>query len=206
MTRYFSTIFRGTRYLSRYLKDRVNTLGSLLILKGNSVRYSSIVSNGIPFISVARDGLFVIGQHFHMNNNVRGNPIGRVHKCSFFVDSGAELIIGNNVGMSSTAIVARKSIQIGDHVKIGGGVCIYDTDFHSLDPLNRLDKSLDAQNTANLPVIIHDNVFIGAHSTILKGVTIGKNAIVGASSVVTKNIPADEIWAGNPAKFIKRVP
>lgn len=84
---------------------------------------------------------------------------------------------------------------------IGGGTCIYDTDFHPLSPEDRLaDKN---ENTVNSPVVIESNVFIGANSTILKGVTIGKNSIIGACSVVTKNIPPNEIWAGNPAKFIK---
>ena len=54
-------------------------------------------------------------------------------------------------------------------------------------------------------MIIEDNVFIGAHSTILKGVRISKNSIVGACSVVSKNIPPNEIWAGNPIKFIKKI-
>ena len=177
----------------------------MVILKGNGVEYKGVVTNGVPFVSVARKGRCTIGEQFSMNNNTRGNPIGRVQRCSLFVDNGAELIIGNHVGMSSTAIVAKKSVRIGDHVKIGGGTCIYDTDFHSLNPETRKDKSLDAKNTNHAPVIIGDNVFIGAHSTILKGVIVGNNSIIGACSVVTKNIPENEIWAGNPAKFIKRV-
>ena len=56
------------------------------------------------------------------------------------------------------------------------------------------------------PVHIGENVFIGGHCVILKGVTIGDGAVIGAGSVVTKSIPAGEIWAGNPAKFIRKVP
>ena len=84
-------------------------------------------------------------------------------------------------------------------------MCIYDSDFHSLDPKVRVNSELDRQSQNKLPVFIEDNVFIGAHSTVLKGVTIGKNSIVGACSVVVKNIPANEIWAGNPARFIRKL-
>lgn len=55
------------------------------------------------------------------------------------------------------------------------------------------------------PVVIKNGVFIGANSIILKGVTIGEKAIVGAGSVVTRSIPDGEIWAGNPAKFIRKI-
>lgn len=55
------------------------------------------------------------------------------------------------------------------------------------------------------PVHIGKNAWIGAGATILPGVTIGNNAVVGAASVVTKDVPADTIVAGNPAKFIKRI-
>ncbi|MDP9041992.1 MAG: acyltransferase, partial [Bacteroidota bacterium] len=55
------------------------------------------------------------------------------------------------------------------------------------------------------PIFIKKYSFVGAHSTILKGVTIGEGAIIGACSVVTKNIPPYEIWAGNPIRFISTV-
>ena len=96
-------------------------------------------------------------------------------------------------------------ITIGDNVTIGGNTVIYDTDFHSLNPEIRLNKSIDKLNAKSGKVTIKDNVFIGAHSTILKGVTIGFNSVVGACSVVTRDIPDNEIWAGNPAQFIKSV-
>ena len=58
---------------------------------------------------------------------------------------------------------------------------------------------------ATIPVVIKDGAFIGAHCIILKGVSIGEKSVVGAGSVVTKSIPDGEIWAGNPAKFIRRI-
>ena len=69
-----------------------------------------------------------------------------------------------------------------------------------------VDRALpDEPGVKSSPVTIGDDVFIGAHSTILKGVTIGDRAIIGACSVVTKNVPDDEIWAGNPARFIRKM-
>lgn len=205
MKKYFPLIFKSLRFISRYVIKKLHYIACRIILYGNGVDYKRIVTYGIPFVSVAQKGKCVIGDNFTMNNNTRGNPIGRVNRCILFVDNGAELIIGNNVGISATALVAQTSIRIGDNVKIGGGVCIYDTDFHSLDPEMRKEIARDHINTNSKPVVIGDNVFIGAHSTILKGVTVGNNSIIGACSVVTKSIPENEIWGGNPAKFIKKI-
>ena len=80
---------------------------------------------------------------------------------------------------------------------------MYTSDFHSLDPIIRAGSEDQANKKCARPVVLCDNVFIGAHSIILKGVTIGENSIVAAGSVVTKSIPANPIWGGNPAKKIK---
>ena len=55
------------------------------------------------------------------------------------------------------------------------------------------------------PVLIRQGAFIGAHSIILKGVTIGRHSVIGAGSVVTHDVPDNEIWAGNPAVFVRRI-
>ena len=112
--------------------------------------------------------------------------------------------MGNNVSMISYRLWIYEGLTIGNNVKIGGGTCIYTTDFHSLDAKIRC-SSEDMHHRKCAPVSIHDNVFIGAHSIILKGVTIGENSIIGAGSVVTKSVPANQIWAGNPAKFIREI-
>ena len=146
----------------------------------------------------------IIGDDFSLNNGVSNNPIGCSQPCTFFVGDNSEIIIGENVGISQAALISHCSISIGDNVKIGGGTCIYTTDFHSLNSIIRASEN-DQRECVKKPVTIEDNVFIGAHSIILKGVTIGKNSIVGAGSVVTKSIPANEIWAGNPAKLIRKL-
>jgi len=173
-----------------------------ILFKGNNVKFKKVSSSGIPYVMVANGGSFFIGENFNMHNGIKGNPIGCYSKCTFFVDKGGVLTIGNNVGVSQTAIICHKQISIGNDVKIGGGVKIYDTDFHSLDPIIRASKE-DMIHKVLAPVIIKDKVFVGAYSIILKGVTIGENSIIGAGSVVTKSIPKNELWAGNPAKFIR---
>jgi len=71
--------------------------------------------------------------------------------------------------------------------------------------LKRTQIPEDNSQVAREKVHIMKNVFIGAHSTILKGVNIGENSIIGSGSVVTKSVPSNEIWGGNPAKFIRNI-
>ncbi len=178
---------------------------AFFILYSSGVKFNSFQSKGIPKINVALGGKCEIGNLFKMNNRESSNPIGRFNACSLFVGPKGNLIIGSNVGMSSSAIVCNDSIEIGNNVNLGGNVVIYDTDFHSLDPKKRQVRESDVRNTKTAAVKIGNSVFIGAHSTILKGVEIGDNSIIGAGSVVTKKIPENEIWAGNPAKFIRSI-
>jgi len=91
---------------------------------------------------------------------------------------------------------------IGDNVLIGGGCFIFDTNFHPIKSEERINP-LTCNNGENKSVIIGDNVFLGSSCIICKGVTIGENAVIAAGSVVVKDIPANEVWGGNPARFIK---
>jgi acetyltransferase-like isoleucine patch superfamily enzyme len=86
---------------------------------------------------------------------------------------------------------------------IGGGVQIYDTDFHPIDFQKRNLNDQESINT--FPVTLKKNCFIGVNTIILKGVTIGERSVVAAGSVVVKSIPKDEIWGGNPCVFLKRI-
>lgn len=197
--------FKGARRSRSMVLKSLDRILNNFYFYVNGVQFTDLNNQGLPKIDVSLGGVFVIGKNFRSNNREMANPIGRFKKCSFVVGPKGKLLIGDNVGISSTAIVCHNSIHIGNHVKLGGNVVIYDTDFHSLNPNLRHEPELDKKNVQTGPVIIGDNAFIGAHSTILKGVTIGENSIIGAGSIVTKDIPKNEIWAGNPAKFIKKI-
>lgn len=200
-----SKILRLLRKAIRIFGDVFDQLKFRLSLVLNNVHHKSIRSFGCPYIAVSPKGTCIIGDNFRMSNGVRFNPIGFPQSCQIVVTENAKLVIGNNVGMSQAAIICHHSITIGDYVKIGGGVKIYDTNFHSLNPDVRRVRELDMMEKKCRPVVIEHDAFIGAGSIILSGVTIGENSIVAAGSVVSKSIPANEIWGGNPARFIKKV-
>ena len=150
------------------------------------------------------NGKIEIGESFKCNNTVKSNSIGLIQPCVFNINTpGSKIVIGNNVGISGSTICATKSVVIGDNVLIGSGCLITDTDAH---PINWQDRRLGRNERTNIaPVVIGNDVFVGARSIILKGVTVGNRVVIGAGSVVNKNVPDDCIVAGNPAKVVKKL-
>ena len=109
----------------------------------------------------------------------------------------AEIIIGDYCLISpGVRISAAKSIRIGDNCMLAANVIISDSDWHGI--YNRVRPF-----RCTKPVVIENNVWLGERVIITKGVTIGENSVVGAGAVVTKDIPANCIAAGNPARIIK---
>lgn len=165
---------------------------------GNNVHFRG----RLFFKTVGRKGNIHIGNNVNINSSLAADPIGGDTKTILYTRHNGKIEIEDNVGISNITIVAETSVRIGKYTNIGGSTKIYDTDFHSLDPVVRLNGDTDVKSR---PVNIGKNVFVGGHVIILKGVTIGDGAIIGAGSVVTKDVPANEIWAGNPATFIKKI-
>lgn len=163
---------------------------------GRGVRF-----NGIPYVRVASGSRITIGDNVTINSSFLCNPAGLNHRTILFTLPGAEILIGNNVGVSGVTIYSATSIHIGNNVLLGANVVLYDTDFHQLNPLDRRAGIQDSIRTS--PVVIEDDVFIGANSIILKGSRIGKGSVIGAGSVVTKDVPPFAVAAGNPARVIK---
>ena len=132
-------------------------------------------------------GTITIGENVSITSCRETNPIGGDVKTILFAKNNATITIGDNTGISNSALVAVDSIAIGNNVLIGGNCKIYDNDFHSLD-FNERMGTVDL-GVKHAPVVIKDGAFIGAHTIVLKGVTIGERSIVGAGSVVARSIP-----------------
>jgi acetyltransferase-like isoleucine patch superfamily enzyme len=115
-----------------------------------------------------------------------------------------EITIGSNVSIGDDShITAINKINIGDNVLMGKKVTITDNSHGKIDIESLLLSPLNRCWYSEGPVIIEDNVWIGDKATILPNVRIGKNAIIGANAVVTKDIPANCVAVGIPAKVIK---
>jgi len=147
---------------------------------------------------------------------VIGKHVSCYAGCSFSVGVHGRCTIGDFTLLNGALIMAEDKIDIGSHCLISWNVGIADSDFHPLDPAQRL---IDSQALApffkdrpprpklkTAPVTIKDNVWIGMNATILKGVTIGENSVVAAGSVVTKSVPPNTVVAGNPAVAVKTFP
>ena len=147
-------------------------------------------------------GKIEIGDNVTIYSHYAVNPIGG-DRTVFQIMEGASLKIGDRVGMSHVVITAYDSVTIEDEVMLGAGCKIFDTDFHSLDYEERVLGRDKKVGTA--PVKIKRGAFIGAGSIILKGVTVGEKSVIGAGAVVTKDVPDGEIWAGNPARYIRQL-
>src|SRR5213082_2958513 len=142
-----------------------------------------------------------------------GNHVSCYAGCSFAIGVNGHCTVGDFTLLNGALIMAEERIEIGSHCLISWNVGIADSDFHPLAPAQRI---IDAHALApffkdrpprpklrTMPVIIHDNVWIGMNAIILKGVTIGENSVVAAGAVVTKSVPANVVVAGNPATVIK---
>lgn len=141
-------------------------------------------------------GQIRVGQHAHIH--AAKGSLTRL--CTWTTEGRTgRITIGDHVLISpATHIVASESISIGSNTMFASGCYISDSDWHdTYDRTRELDK--------HAPIVIGENVWLGVRVIVGKGVTIGDNSIIGAGSVVTKDIPANCIAAGNPARVVRQL-
>lgn len=117
---------------------------------------------------------------------------------------GAAIEIGDGSQLNGTSITARSTaIRLGRQVLLAPNCVIVDSDFHAHWPPQA--RAIEPGYENDAPVTIGDYAWVGMNTIILKGVTIGAGALIGAGSLVNRDIPANALAAGNPARVVRRL-
>lgn len=190
----------------RALRSRGTSLLGKAILRHKGVHIGTGVwLHSMPIVTLAQATEIEVGDNVVLCSESMSTALGVSRPVILrTLRPGARISIGKDVGLSGTAICAAVSVEIGAECLIGADVQIFDTDFHPIAPEGRRHCST-AERIAAAPVRIGRNVFIGAGSKVLKGVTIGDNSVIGAGSIVTRDVPSNVIAAGNPARVVGAV-
>ncbi len=160
-------------------------------LQGADVHPTALI-HGFPRIIRKQGATIRIGPGVTINAAGWSNSHNDGRRTVLFAGPSALIDLHENCGLSSARIIAYVKISIGASTLIGAGSLICDSDMHEIP--------LGSANPVQIsPISIGKFVFLGANTTILKGVEIGDTAVIGASSVVTGIIPPGVIAAGNPA-------
>ena len=132
----------------------------------------------------------------------------------FDVGEKGRVEIGDYCYFTNALLLCELEVKIGSYVVIGWNTTIADTDFHPVEPAERIADAIACSplgrgrprpQIPRRPVIIEDDVWIGPNATILKGVRIGRGAFVEAGAMVTRDVPPGVRIMGNPAKVIGKV-
>lgn len=174
----------------------------------------------LPKNAVVGDGTVVSGEHAFKRFRARKPGALRIgDRCTldgvhFAVGDHGSVEIGDWCYLTNCVLLCDLELRIGNYVRIGWNTTIADTDFHPIDPAQRVDDAIACSPLgAGMPrppvecaaVIIEDDVWIGPQTTILKGVRIGAGAYIEPGAVVTRDVPPRARVMGNPARVIGEV-
>lgn len=177
-------------YVRRKISRKAILLGS---------KYNFDYRSGVDLVDGAKSEQVV----FHNNVDMYGTVVA-CHNGVIIMGEYSKIGFG-------TKLIAVNNITIGKYTAIADNTTIVDNNNHPVDPgyrrkMRETPHGSDMRqwrHSVNAPIIIGENVWIGANVRICKGVHIGDNAIIAACSVVTKDVPANAVAAGNPAKIVK---
>lgn len=171
------------------IRKAVGHLRALVALRRGGARFAGrpvVLGRGLL---VRGKGSVTVGRSFRVDGEQFPVVIG--------ADPGAELRLGDRVFLNQGVMIwAANRVTIGNDVRLADLACVYDTDFHEVEP---------GAGVRVAPVSIGNDVWIGRAAIVLPGVTIGDHAIVAAGAVVTRDVPAGTVVGGNPAQPIREL-
>jgi acetyltransferase-like isoleucine patch superfamily enzyme len=174
----------------------------ILRLKGVEIG-KKVKFYGMPIVDKYYGSRIIIESYAVLCSHSRFTALGVNHPVILrTLNSSATITIGENSGLSGTTICSALGVDIGRECLVGANVIISDTDFHSLNVNNRRHNS---KNICVKSITICNNVFLGVNTIVLNGSYIGENSVIGAGSVVKAHVPENQIWAGQPVKYIRSV-
>jgi acetyltransferase-like isoleucine patch superfamily enzyme len=182
-----------------------------LILRILHIKYGkNLLLKGCPIIFNKGRAKLIIGNNVIIKSNFLSNLVGLYSRTIICTRTPeAEIIIGDNVGISGATLYARKGIYIGDNTCIGGNSKILDNDFHPINWEQRnhlMFKNGGHESNQKIPtkeIRIGKNCFIGCNTIILKGTVLGNGCVVGAGAVVNGKYDDNCVIVGNPSRVVK---
>lgn len=192
-------------WLSRVRASVIFTLnGGMQFKKSNIFCPGSVHLLGRPLIDVRCDATLRLGEHIVLNSRNNGYHLNLHSPVKIVADSpGACIKIGDYTRIHGTCIHAFTSIEIGSRCLIAANCQIIDNNGHALQ-FDNVEERIHSHGSSR-PVKIMDDVWIGANSFVLPGVTIGKGAVISANSVVIEDVPSYSLVRGNPAVVQRKV-
>jgi acetyltransferase-like isoleucine patch superfamily enzyme len=183
----------------------IPTLKAKIVLRAHECSFGRRLRVcGPVYFRCAAVGQIQLGHDVALTARFLTNTVGITNPIVLECIREGRISIGDSSGLTSSILSARTEIRIGDFVKIGGNVRIFDHDFHSTDYQARRVGRTDFQSVKSSPVIIEDDVFVGTNCVILKGTHIGARSVIAAGSVIVGgHIPADSLVGGNPARVLR---
>lgn len=182
--------------MRRFLYCYTKLLGIIKFIAYKLVFGSDLKFKGLPHNShkaqlrIRRGGKVVLCKRSHL---AEGNYL--------WVTDGAEFYLGSNSGFGVNCVIScREKVIIGDNVMAGPFVTIYDND-HIITSEGLMTQS----GYKTSPIVIKDNVWIGGHVKILRGVTIGEGSVIAAGSVVNKDVPPYSVFYNRKVDIIKSI-
>ncbi len=182
----------------------VNTVLFRLILtfsKKNVVFQKGLRINKWPIININKNAQLILGENVILNSSNKSYHVNMFAPVKILCDKpNAVIKIGDFSRIHGSCIHAFEKIEIGNNCLIAANCQIIDSNGHATEKNMRLSSQ-----GSTSPIKIGNNVWIGTGCIILPGVTIGDGSIVAAGSVVTKSIPENSIYGGNPAQFLRKI-